>query len=291
MNHSCCLAHSCLGASGSGRFQVGQMERPHGGSRCFAVVYAQLIKNNKRCHPRVAAIWGRIDNSFPCSLVSYFRAFFKKCHLVFRLKRNNQQFWRQERHGCQILSLVIWRWLFSWIRYFLKGGKKEKEEICITTVSCGKSCHLTDLPVCNWMKPVDLTLQRSITTAPQHTSFYIYAFSRRLYPKWLTRGGLAIKLHRGAITKDCCLVKWDFLTRVEMNAEGEGKYRSVLGQESGVIIMTLMNEEWSSRQAERFKCPSGCVTLGLRSVGSLCPALCARHSHPQIPVTLAKIII
>lgn len=51
MNDSCCLAHSCLGASGSGRCGAGQMEGPHGSSRCSAFVYAQLIKNNKPCHP------------------------------------------------------------------------------------------------------------------------------------------------------------------------------------------------------------------------------------------------
>ena len=81
MNHSCCLAHSCLGASGSGRYGVGQMERPHGGSRCFAFVYAQLIKNNKQCHPGVSAIWETPDNSFSCSLVNYWRAFLKRCEL------------------------------------------------------------------------------------------------------------------------------------------------------------------------------------------------------------------
>lgn len=81
MNHSCCLAHSCLGASGSGRYGVGQMERPHGGSRCFAFVYAQLIKNNKQCHPRVSAIWETPDNSFSCSLVNYWRALLKRYEL------------------------------------------------------------------------------------------------------------------------------------------------------------------------------------------------------------------
>lgn len=81
MNHSCCLAHSCLGASGSGRYGVGQMERPHGSSRCFAFVYAQLIKNNKQCHPRVSAIWGRPDNSFLRSLVNYLRALLKRYEL------------------------------------------------------------------------------------------------------------------------------------------------------------------------------------------------------------------
>lgn len=60
MNHSCCLAHSCLGASGSRRYEVGQMEGPHGSSRCFAFVYAQLIKNIKPCHPRVCAICGGV---------------------------------------------------------------------------------------------------------------------------------------------------------------------------------------------------------------------------------------
>lgn len=73
MNHSCCLAHSCLGASGSGRYEVGQMERPHGSSRCFAFVYAQLIKNNKRCHPGVCAICGGADNCFSSSLVNNWR--------------------------------------------------------------------------------------------------------------------------------------------------------------------------------------------------------------------------
>ncbi len=81
MNHSCCLAHSCLGASGSGRYGVGQMERPHGGSRCFAFVYAQLIKNNKQCHPRVSAIWETPDNSFSRSLVNYWRALLKRYEL------------------------------------------------------------------------------------------------------------------------------------------------------------------------------------------------------------------
>lgn len=81
MNHSCCLAHSCLGASGSGRYAVGQMERPHGGSRCFAFVYAQLIKNNKQCHPRVSAIWETPDNSFSCPLVNYWRALLKRYQL------------------------------------------------------------------------------------------------------------------------------------------------------------------------------------------------------------------
>lgn len=80
MNHSCCLAHSCLGASGSGRYGVGQMERPHGSSRCFAFVYAQLIKNNKRCHPRVGAIWETPDNSFSCSLLNYWKALLKKSY-------------------------------------------------------------------------------------------------------------------------------------------------------------------------------------------------------------------
>lgn len=81
MNHSCCLAHSCLGASGTERYGVGQMERPHGGSRCFAFVYAQLIKNNKRCHPRVSAIWETPDNSFSCSPVNYLRALLKRQEL------------------------------------------------------------------------------------------------------------------------------------------------------------------------------------------------------------------
>lgn len=78
MNHSCCLAHSCLGASGSGRYGVGQMERPHGSSRCFAFVYAQLIKNNKRCHPRVSAIWETPDNSFSCSPAELLDGSFEK---------------------------------------------------------------------------------------------------------------------------------------------------------------------------------------------------------------------
>lgn len=78
MNHSCCLAHSCSGASGSGRYGVGQMERPHGRSRCFAFVYAELIKNNKHRHPRVSAIWEIPDNSFSCSLVNYWKALLKR---------------------------------------------------------------------------------------------------------------------------------------------------------------------------------------------------------------------
>lgn len=56
---------------------LGQMERPHGSSRCFAFVYAQLIKNNKPCHPRVPAIWETPDNSFPCSPVNYWKAALK----------------------------------------------------------------------------------------------------------------------------------------------------------------------------------------------------------------------
>lgn len=81
MNHSCCLAHSCLGASGSGRYGVGQMERPHGGSRCFAFVYAQLIKNNKQCHPSISAIWETPDNSFTCPVVNYQRALLERYYL------------------------------------------------------------------------------------------------------------------------------------------------------------------------------------------------------------------
>lgn len=81
MNHSCCLAHSCLGASGTGRYGVGQMERPHGSSRCFAFVYAQLIKNNKHCHPGVYAICGRPDNSFLHSPVNYWRTLLKRYEL------------------------------------------------------------------------------------------------------------------------------------------------------------------------------------------------------------------
>lgn len=44
---------------------LGQMERPHGSSRCFAFVYAQLIKNNKPCHPRAAAIWETTRQRLP----------------------------------------------------------------------------------------------------------------------------------------------------------------------------------------------------------------------------------
>lgn len=44
---------------------LGQMERPHGSSRCFAFVDAQLIKNNKPCHPRAAAIWGTTRQQLP----------------------------------------------------------------------------------------------------------------------------------------------------------------------------------------------------------------------------------
>ncbi|KAI9529693.1 hypothetical protein NQZ68_007931 [Dissostichus eleginoides] len=44
------------------------METPHGGSRCFAFVYAQLIKNNKQCHPGVGAIWETADSSFSCPM-------------------------------------------------------------------------------------------------------------------------------------------------------------------------------------------------------------------------------
>ena len=40
VNDSCCSAHSCLGTSGSGRCGAGQMETPHGSSRCWALVDA-----------------------------------------------------------------------------------------------------------------------------------------------------------------------------------------------------------------------------------------------------------
>jgi len=84
------------------------MERPHGSSRCFIFVYAQFIKNNKQCHPRVCAICGRADNSFSCSLAGeLLEDSYEKMQVIFK-QPPNAKFSKSENRSSDSTDVKFW---------------------------------------------------------------------------------------------------------------------------------------------------------------------------------------
>lgn len=78
MNHSCCLAHSCLGASGSGRCGAWAKWRGHMAAPDVLLLYMHSSSKTTSPATRESRPSGRQpDSSSPCSPVNYWKAVFR----------------------------------------------------------------------------------------------------------------------------------------------------------------------------------------------------------------------
>lgn len=75
MNHSCCLAHSCLGASGSGRCGVWAKWRSHMAAPDVLLLYMHSSSKTTNLATRESQPSGRQpDSGSPCSPLIYWKA-------------------------------------------------------------------------------------------------------------------------------------------------------------------------------------------------------------------------